>query len=327
MLARNVVPMRVAPCTSYLPCTTFELVMRNALAAAALLSAIAATGLAAQESVPSVPLCATPSGGLGVGATCDTLTSPLPVAIVFRSAGDTIPLGRADIEAVFLTALARAVRRPVRADSAWAFMQRGATHVWAEVEVSSRRALKATMLYWVGQPDHTLDLLCQAEATPEIPLASTPALAAVLAAEVRDFGGCAAAQGEQGDQVAVEPAGRRERLLVFIVGPLAAALVASLLLWWFVLRRRPPDFWQLAARYPDKAYQWFSDHDDWVVLDPDAGKLSVPDGREFDGPYLFWVPKLGGRRVAVYGRRSAMQESQRAFLAVHGLDSEGIDRS
>jgi hypothetical protein len=39
------------------------------------------------------------------------------------------------------------------------------------------------------------------------------------------------------------------------------------------------------------------------------------------------VPKLGGHRVAVYGRRSAMEESQRAFLSVHGLDSEGLDRS
>lgn len=301
--------------------------IREALAATALLSVLAAARLVAQESATSVPLCATPRGEIGMGATCDSLAAPLPVAVVFRSAGDTIPLARTDIEAVVLSALARALHRPVRGDSAWAFVRRGATHVWVEVEVRSRRALKATMLYWVGQPDHTLDLLCQAEATPEIPLASTPALVAVLAAEVRDFGGCAAAQGEQGEPVAVEPAGRRERLLVFVVGPLGAALVASLLLWWFVLRRRPPDFWQLAARYPDKAYQWFIDHDDWVVLDPDAGKLAVPDGREFDGPFLFWVPRLGGRRVAVYGRRSAMQESQRAFLAVHGLDSEGIDRS
>ena len=296
-------------------------------ALAVVLGALAATGLSTQEPA-STPLCATPTGGIGIGATCDTLTAPLPVAIVFRSASDTIPLARVDVEAVLLDALVRALRRPVRADSAWAFAQRRSTHVWADVEVTSAHALEATILFWVGQPDHTLDLLCQAEATREIPFASAPALAAILAAEVRDFGACAATQGQEEEEDSTEPTGGQPgSLLMFVVGPLALALVASLLLWWFVLRRRPPDFWRLAARYPDKAYQWFTDHDDWIVLDPDAGRLAVPDGREFDGPYLFWVPKLGGRRVAVYGRRSAMQESQRAFLAVHGLDSEGIDRT
>ncbi|MBE0591514.1 MAG: hypothetical protein IH616_03845 [Gemmatimonadales bacterium] len=300
---------------------------RTSPALAVLFGALAATGLSAQEPA-STPRCATPAGGIGIGATCDTLTAPLPVAIAFPTPADSIPLTRADVEAVFLDALARALRRPVRVDSAWAFGQRGTTHVWAEVEAISPRTLKATMLFWVGQPDHTLDLLCQAEATPDLPFGSTPALAAVLGAYVREFGACAAAGGEQAPEEPVEQPGRDPlRPFLFVVGPLALALIMSLLLWWFVLRRRPPDFWQLAARYPDKAYQWFIDHDDWIVLDPDAGKLQVPDGREFDGPYLFWVPKLGGRRVAVYGRRSAMEESQRAFLSVHGLDSEGLDRS
>lgn len=317
---------RSVPCPIFPPGTTFDIVTHTPLALTTLACLLAATGLAAQEPA-SVPRCASPSAGILIGPACDSLAAPLPVAIVFELSADTVPLTRADVEAVFLDALARSVRRPVRADSAWAFAQRGTTHAWAEVEVTSPRALKATMLLWVGQSDRTLDLLCQAEATPDIPLGSAPALAAVLAAEVRDFGACIAMQGEEGPEVAVEPAAGPMRPLMFVVGPLALALVASLLLWWFVLRRRPPDFWQLAARYPDKAYQWFTDHDDWIVLDPEAGKLAVPDGREFDGPYLFWVPKLGGRRVAVYGRRSAMHESQRAFLAVHGLDSEGIDRS
>lgn len=299
---------------------------RKALALAALIGAFAVTGLPAQGPAAPAPRCATPSVGIMTGGACDSLAAPLPVAIAFRAEADSLPLTRADVEAVFLDALARALGRPVRADSAWAFTQRRGTHAWAEVKVTSSRTLAATMLYWVGQPDGTVDLLCQADATPEIPFASAPALAAVLAAEVREFGDCAAAQGERGVEVATEPAGRTMRPFMFVVGPLVLAFVASLLLWWFALRRRPPDFWQLAARYPDKAYQWFSDHDDWIVLDPDAGKLAIPDGREFDGPFLFWVPRLGGRRVAVYGRRSAMRESQRAFLAVHGLDSEGIDR-
>ncbi len=300
---------------------------RTALALAALLGALAVTDLPAQE-LGSGPVCATPDAGLMSGRACDSLVAPLPVAIVFRTTGDTIPLTRADVEAVLLDALVRALRRPVRADSAWAFALRRGTHVWAEIEVTSRHSLRATMLYWLGQPDRTLDLLCESSAAPDLPLASTPALAAALGSGARAFGDCAADRGQRGEEPPLEPAGSgASGLLMFVVGPLALALVASVLLWWFVLRRRPPDFWRLAARYPDKAYQWFTDHDDWLVLDPDAGKIAVPDGREFDGPYLFWVPKLGGRRVAVYGRRSAMQESQRAFLAVHGLDSEGIDRS
>jgi hypothetical protein len=33
---------------------------------------------------------------------------------------------------------------------------------------------------------------------------------------------------------------------------------------------------------------------------------------------LLWVPKLGGRRVLVYGRREEVKESQEAFIRVFG---------
>jgi len=294
----------------------------------AIVAVLAVPAVRAQVPAPPVPLCAVPDKGIETGAACDSLAAPLAVSVVFRGAGDTIPLARADVEAVFVDALARALRRPVRGDSAWAFARRGTTHVWAEVEVTSRHALKATMLYWLAQPDRTLDLVCQSSAAPDLPVASVPALAAVLGSDVRAFGDCAAARGERGPEPPVEPeAATPLKPFLFVILPLMLALVVSALIWWFLLRRRPPDFWQLAARYPDKAYDWFLDHDDWVVVDPDGGRHAVPDDREFDGPFLFWVPRLGGRRVAVFGRRSTMAESQRAFLSVHGLDSEGIDRS
>ena len=302
--------------------------IRISLPVGAVFGVLAVTVVCAQVPAASVPLCAVPDKGIETGAACDSLAAPLPVAVVFRGAGDTIPLTRSDVEAIFVGALARALRRPVRGDSAWAFARRGTTHVWAEVEVTSRHAFKATMLYWLAQPDRTLDLVCQSTVAPDLPVASVPALAAVLGSDVLAFGDCAAARGERGPEPAVEPeAATPFKPFLFVVLPLALALVVSALIWWFLLRRRPPDFWGLAARYPDKAYDWFTDHDDWVVVDPDVGKVSVPDEEEFDGPFLFWVPRLGGRRVAVYGRRATMAESQRAFLSVHGLDSEGIDRS
>jgi hypothetical protein len=288
---------------------------------------LAAADGSAQESV-TVARCATPSGGLESGPACDSLAAPLPVAIAFRTSADSIPLARADVEAVFLDALARALRRPVRADSAWGVSRRGPPPRGAGVAAPPPRALEATMLYWLGQPDRTLDLVCQSHATLDLPFGSTPALTGVLAADVRAFGRCAEARGEAGPTQPVEPPPATPlKPFLFVVLPLALALLVSGLIWWFLLRRRPPDFWQLAARYPDKAYDWFTDHDDWVVVDPDEGKVAVPNEREFEGPFLFWVPRLGGRRVAVYGRRTAMSESQRAFLSVHGLDSEGIDRS
>jgi hypothetical protein len=103
--------------------------------------------------------------------------------------------------------------------------------------------------------------------------------------------------------------------LVFVI----AVAVAVWAAWYSIRRARRPGFWRIAARYPDQAYDWFTTHDCWVVADPESGAMQRPDDAEFAGPYILRVPKLGGRRVAVYGRRDEMKESQDAFLAFRGL--------
>lgn len=105
----------------------------------------------------------------------------------------------------------------------------------------------------------------------------------------------------------------------FVLAPLlvGAALGAG---WLLYLRTRvkTPDFWKLAARQPDHAYDWFVSHDDWVVVDFDQRHHRKPGGAEFEGPFILRVPKLGGKRVAIYGRRGTMQESQEVFVRFFG---------
>ncbi len=109
----------------------------------------------------------------------------------------------------------------------------------------------------------------------------------------------------------------------FLFAAIIAIGAVVLVIAAFDLRRRSrkPDFWKLAARYPDNAYDWFVTHDCWTVVDPESATAKpFKPGTELDGPHILWVPKLGGRRVAVYGRRQEMEESQRAFVTVYGFD-------
>ena len=99
-------------------------------------------------------------------------------------------------------------------------------------------------------------------------------------------------------------------------------LGAALLLYVRSRRSKPPDFWKLASERPDHAYDWFVSHDGWVVVDFDAGRRQKPTGEEFVGPFILRVPKLGGRRVAVYGRRGSMEESEDAFVRFFGARPE-----
>lgn len=105
----------------------------------------------------------------------------------------------------------------------------------------------------------------------------------------------------------------------FVLGPLlvGAALGAALLLY-LRSRVKTPDFWKLAARQPDHAYDWFVSHDGWVVVDFDRRRHRHPGSAEFEGPFILRVPKLGGKRVAVYGKRGTMEESQEAFIRFFG---------
>lgn len=97
--------------------------------------------------------------------------------------------------------------------------------------------------------------------------------------------------------------------------------VALGLTWLLLLRARrprPPNFWKLAARRPNEAYDWFVSHDGWIVVDFDRRRHEKPAGDSLVGPFILRVPKLGGRRVAVYGRGAAVTESQDDFVRIFG---------
>jgi hypothetical protein len=293
----------------------------------ALLALLASVSATAQEPPRSAAHCATREGGVDTARACEQLDAVLPVAITLRTDSATIALTRDDLETVFLDALARVYPDAVRADSAWAFARRDSTHVWADVLPLSERRLRVELLYWRRQPDRTLAKLCHVRRTLEAPRGSVPALAAMLAIEAQELGRCALAEEARVDPTRLEPpAPQPIRVLEVVLIPLALAALASVVMLWLYLRRRLPDFWQVVARYPDKAYGWFESHDEWLIVDPEAGRVSAPDEDEFEGPFLLWVPKLGGRRVAVYCRRVAMQESERAFLKIHGFDQDGLIR-
>lgn len=106
--------------------------------------------------------------------------------------------------------------------------------------------------------------------------------------------------------------------------PVFIGLVLGVVLLLYARSRRakPPDFWRLASERPDHAYDWFVSHDGWVVVDFDQRRRQKPKGDEFVGPFILRVPKLGGRRVAVYGRRGRMEESEETFVRFFGARPE-----
>jgi hypothetical protein len=105
----------------------------------------------------------------------------------------------------------------------------------------------------------------------------------------------------------------------FILTPLLVGLALGLA-WLIYLRSRVkhPDFWKLVARKPDQAYEWFVSHDGWVVVEFDTRHHQKPRGTNVEGPFILRVPKLGGKRVAVYGLHGLMEESQEAFIQFFG---------
>ncbi len=103
------------------------------------------------------------------------------------------------------------------------------------------------------------------------------------------------------------------------IGIILIVICAVAVLWYFLYRAGNPGFWKVAAKYPDEAYDWFMSEDCWIVVDPESPSSQKPEPRgEFTGPFVLWVPKLGDRRVAVYGRHDRIEESQRRFTENYG---------
>lgn len=96
-------------------------------------------------------------------------------------------------------------------------------------------------------------------------------------------------------------------------------LLGVIALWRAVMVRRGAlDFWQVAARRPDEAFEWFLSDDTWTVVESpyQQAESSLPRGG-MTGPFKLVVPKAGGA-VTLFADASRIDASQAAFLAAHG---------
>lgn len=103
-------------------------------------------------------------------------------------------------------------------------------------------------------------------------------------------------------------------------------LFGVLALWHSVMVRHGNlGFWQMAARMPNEALDWFLSDDAWIVIDPGkAGGQSMRSRDDLVGPFKLAVPKAGGV-ITVYADADRFEESQAAFMAAHATrqDSGG----
>ena len=100
-----------------------------------------------------------------------------------------------------------------------------------------------------------------------------------------------------------------------------AAVVVGFLafLLWKLLRAGRYDFWKVVGQHPDEAYDYFTANDEWVVVDPRDPYARPPEPRsDWNGPTTFFVPRLGGRRINVYGKWEGMKGSQDRFMRLFG---------
>ena len=73
-------------------------------------------------------------------------------------------------------------------------------------------------------------------------------------------------------------------------------------------------FWKLAAKIPDKAYDWFSNESCWVIYDLEGGYDFKPDKKDYAGPFKLSIPSLEGRTISVYGQINSIEDSQKRFI-------------
>ncbi len=93
-----------------------------------------------------------------------------------------------------------------------------------------------------------------------------------------------------------------------------AALVAGAV-WLISYLMGNPQFWHVAAKYPDQAYDHFMRDSTWIVVSPDASDVDLPAERsQYSGPFTIYVPSLGGKKLHVYGLAERIEESQSNFL-------------
>ena len=93
-------------------------------------------------------------------------------------------------------------------------------------------------------------------------------------------------------------------------------LILAVLYWFFILRPGRLDFWKVASKHPDLAYDFFVSKDCWQVFEdglPDNYQTIIPP-EEWVGPFRLWVPKLGNKMIHIFGRTRDYEEAQNDFM-------------
>lgn len=98
---------------------------------------------------------------------------------------------------------------------------------------------------------------------------------------------------------------------------LLGIVVLAVLYYFFVMKKHGNlDFWKLAAKYPDSAYQLFKGEDCWLIFEDKSlarNRNNFPPG-EWDGPFKLSVPTLGSKVITVYGKVPDYVQSQQKFM-------------
>lgn len=93
-------------------------------------------------------------------------------------------------------------------------------------------------------------------------------------------------------------------------------IILAILYYFIILKPGRLDFWKLAAKHPDRAFDFFQQHDCWKVFvdKPENGcKNALPPG-EWDGPFKLAIPKFGGKVITIFGKIPEYEQAQRQFL-------------
>ena len=93
-------------------------------------------------------------------------------------------------------------------------------------------------------------------------------------------------------------------------------IAGAALYWFFILRPGRLDFWRLAAKHPDAAYDHFMSNPCWRVFEeqlPENYRSVVPKS-EWVGPFRLIVPQLGNKTIHVFGKNRDLGQSQNDFV-------------
>src|SRR4030042_936912 len=92
-------------------------------------------------------------------------------------------------------------------------------------------------------------------------------------------------------------------------------VIIIFLYWFFILRSGKLDFWKIASKYPDEAYDFFRSKECWKVFEenlPDNYRSLVPKD-DWSGPFRLWIPRLE-KMIYIFGRYSDFEQAQNEFM-------------